>query len=155
MDCALPSEHEDHRRMSTAKYDARDVLDSYLGALNKIDHGSVCDVSELGYPKDLIKFVLRHCIKAIHEAEKQSFLRKAYLSLANFHELTDAERAAATLLSENAKSSADQSQDETARIRDAAASLRGAIDRYKAELAILGQELKAMQDDDQKAVPAS
>lgn len=141
--------------MSTAEYDARDVLDSYLGALNKIDHDRVCDVTELGYPKDLIKFVLRHCIKAIQEDEKQSFLRKAYLSLANFHELTDAERAAATRLSEIAKSSAARSQNETAaRIRDAAAPLRGAMDRYKVELAILGQELKAMQDDDQKAAPA-
>jgi hypothetical protein len=145
-----PSKHEEHRRMSTAEFDARDVLDSYLGALNKIDHGRVCDVTELGYPKDLIKFVLRHCIKTIGEDDKQSFLRKAYLSLANFHELTDEERAAATLLSEIVASSATQSEDEkAARIRDAAAPLQGAIERYKAELAILGQELKALQDDDQ------
>ena len=141
--------------MSTPDYDARDVLDSYLSALIKIDHGSVCDVTELGYPKDLIKFVLRHCIKTIAEGDKQSFLREAYLSLANFHELTNEERAAATLLSEIAASSAAQPEDEkAARICNAAAPLRGAIDRYRAELAILGQELKALQDDDQKSAPS-
>lgn len=141
--------------MTTANYDARDVLDNYLGALNKIDPGRVCDVTELGYPKDLIKFVLRHCIKTIQEEDKQNFLKKAYLSLANFHELTNEERAAAALLSEIAASSAGQSDDETAaRIRDAAAPLEGAIERYKAELAILGQELKALQGDDQEPSPA-
>jgi len=141
--------------MSTAEYDARDVLDSYLDALRKVDDGRVCDVSELDYPKDVIKFVLRHCIKAIQEDDKRTFLRKAYLSLASFHELTDEERAAATRLTEIAASSAGQSEDETAaRIRDAAAPLGGAMQRYKAELAILGQELKALQDDGQDSSPA-
>jgi len=141
--------------MGTAKYDARHVLDSYLGALHKIDRGKVCDVRELDYPKDLIKFVLRHCIKTIEEDDQQSFLRKAYLSLANFHELTDEERSAATRLSEIAASSTAQSEDEqAARMLDAAAPLRGAIERYKAEVAILGQELKALQDDDQESAPA-
>jgi len=145
---------QNHGRMSTAEYDACKVLDSYLGALNKINRASVCDVTELGYPKDLIKAVLCHCLKAIQEDDKQSFLRKAYLSLASFHELTDEERTAATLLSEIVKSSAAYSEDEmAARIRDAAAPLQGAIERYNAELAILGQELKALQEDDEKATP--
>ena len=74
--------------MSVAEYDARDGLDSYLGALNKLDQSSVCDAAELSYPKDLIKFVLRHCIKTIEEEDKRTFLRNAYLSLANFYELT-------------------------------------------------------------------
>src|SRR5262245_37028769 len=112
-----------HGRMSS-EYDACKVLDSYLATLNKINHGSVCDMSELGYPKDLIKFVLRHCIKAIQEDDKQSFLREAYLLLASFQELTDEERSAATLLCEIVKSSVARSEDETAaNIRDAAAPL--------------------------------
>ena len=143
------TEQDVERSMSVAEYDARDVLDSYLGALNKLDQSSVCDAAELGYPKDLIKFVLRHCIKTIEGEDKRNFLRNAYLSLANFHELTDEERAAATLISEIGASSGGQSEEEKeARIRDLAASLRAAIERHKAELAILGQELKILQAED-------
>ena len=137
--------------MSVAEYDARDVLDSYLGALNKLDQSSVCDAAELGYPKDLIKFVLRHCIKTIEEEDKRTFLRNAYLSLANFHELTDEERAAATLISEIGGQSEEEKE---ARIRDAATSLRDAIERHKAELAILGQELRILKADDPTSAPA-
>ena len=115
--------------MSVTEYDARDVLDSYLGALNKLDQSSVCDAAELGYPKDLIKFVLRHCIKTIEEEDKRAFDVNAYLSLANFHELTDEERAAATLISEIGASSGGQSEKE-ARIREAATSLGAAIERH-------------------------
>ena len=149
------TEHDVECRMSVAEYDARDVLDSYLGALNRLDQSSVCDAAELGYPKDLIKFVLRHCIKTIEEEDKRTFLRNAYLSLANFHELTDEERAAATLISEIRASSGGQSEEEKeARIRDAATSLRAAIERHKAELAILGQELRILQADDPTSAPA-
>src|SRR6185295_17182548 len=148
------TEHEVECRMGVVEYDARDVLDSYLGALNKLDQSSVCDATELGYPKDLIKFVLRHCIKTMEGEDKRIFLRNAYLSLANFHELTDEERAAATLIREIGASSGGQSEEEKeARIRDAATSLRAAIERHKAELAILGQELKILQADDPTSAP--
>ena len=60
-------------QVSVVEYDARDVLDSYLRALNRLDQSCVCDAAELGYPKDLIKFVLRHCIKTIEEEDKQTF----------------------------------------------------------------------------------
>jgi hypothetical protein len=137
--------------MNFAEYDARDVLDSYLGALNKLDQSSVCDAAELSYPKDLIKFVLRHCIKTIAQEDQRTFLRNAYLSLANFHELTDEERVAATLIREIGGQSEEEKE---ARIRDAATSLRAAIERHKAELAILGQELKILQADDPTSAPA-
>jgi hypothetical protein len=136
--------------MGVVEYDARDVLDSYLGALNKLDQSSVCDAAELGYPKDLIKFVLRHCIKTMEGEDKRIFLRNAYLSLANFHELTDEERVAATLIREIGGQSEEEKE---ARIRDAATSLRAAIERHKAELAILGQELKILQADDPTSAP--
>jgi|SRR5262245_21306592 len=143
------AEHDVECRISSTVYDARDVLDGYLGALNKLDQKIVCDAAELGYPKDLIKFVLRHCIKTIEEEEKRTFLRNAYLSLANFQVLTNDERAAASQISEIAASSGGQSQEEKeARIRDAAASLQAAIERHKTELAILGQELKILLADD-------
>jgi hypothetical protein len=140
--------------MSVGEYDAREVLDSYLRALNRFDQSIVRDAAELSYPKDLIKFVLRHCIKAIEEEDKRTFLRNAYLSLANFHELTNEERAAATLISEIGASSAGQSDEEEARIRDATTSLQAAIERHKTELAILGQELKILQADDPTSASA-
>ena len=141
--------------MNMAEYDARDVLNSYLGALDKFGSGSICDVAQLDYPKDVIKYVLRHCIKTIAEDEKQSFLRSAYLSLANFHELSDEERVAAKQLRE-IEASGDQSEPETAaRMRDAATFLWAAIERHKAELAILGQELKILQDEDPATASAS
>jgi hypothetical protein len=134
--------------MNMAEYDARDVLNSYLGVLDKLGSGSICDVAQLDYPKDVIKYVLRHCIKTIAEVDKQSFLCSAYLSLANFHELSEEERVAARQLRE-IEASEDQSDPEkAARMRDAAASLWAAIERHKAELAILGQELKILQHDD-------
>jgi hypothetical protein len=137
--------------MSFAEYDARDVLDSYLGALNKLDQSRVCDAAELSYPKDLITFILRHCIKTIEQEDQRTFLRNAYLSLANFHELTDEERVAAMLIREIGGQSEEEKE---ARIRDAATSLRAAIERHKAELAILGQELKILQADDPTSAPA-
>src|SRR5215510_2949805 len=140
------AEHDVECRISSTVYDARDVLDGYLGALNKLDHSIVCDASELGYPKDLIKFVLRHCIKTIEEQEKRTFLRNAYLALASYQKLADEERAAATLISEISASSGSLAEEEKeARIHGAATSLRAVIVRPKAELAILEQELKILQ----------
>jgi hypothetical protein len=133
--------------MSIARYDARDVLNSYLGALNKLDRSSISDVTELAYPKDLIKFVLRHCLKTIEEDDKQSFLKSAYLSLANFHELSDEERMAAKLLSEIGALEDQSEAEKTARMRDAATPLWAAIEKYKTEVAILGQELKVLQGE--------
>lgn len=138
--------------MNIAEYDAREVLTSYLGALDKLDCSSICDVAELGYPKELIKFVLRHCIKTIEEGDKQSFLRSAYLSLANFHELTDEERVAAKRLSE-IEASTQSEEEKAACMREAAASLWSALERYKAEVAILGQDLKILQDGEETPTP--
>jgi hypothetical protein len=70
-------EHGVECTMSVAQYDARDVLDSYLRALNTLDQSSVCNAAELSYPKDLIKFVLPHRIKTIEEEDKRTFLRNA------------------------------------------------------------------------------
>jgi hypothetical protein len=147
------TEHDVEFRMSVAEYDARDVLDSYLCALSRLNQSSVCDAADLRYPKDLIKFVLRHCIKTIEEDDKRTFLRNAYLSLANFHDLTDEERAAARLISETG-TSGGQSEEVEARIRDATTSLRAAIERYIAEVAILEQELKILEADDPTRAPA-
>jgi hypothetical protein len=86
--------------MSASEYDARDFLDKYVATLNKSSNGIVRDATELSHPKDIIKFVLQHCMKTIEDCDKQSFLRSAYLSLGNFQELSNAERDAVILLGE-------------------------------------------------------
>ena len=75
--------------MSTSAYDAREVLDRYMAALTVNAGGIIRDTAELGHPKDVIRVVLQHCLRAIVDPTQQEFLKNAYLSLANFQELSD------------------------------------------------------------------
>jgi hypothetical protein len=137
--------------MSTPQYDPRDVLDSYVATLNQTSKCIIRDAGELGYPKDIIKFVLRHCMKTITEVDKQSFLKSAYLSLGNFQELTDEERKAVELLSEIGplQPSGTALQEEQAkRIADLAVPLQAIMDKLRAEVSVLTQELKFLTADD-------
>src|SRR5262245_27383836 len=90
----------DGSQMNAQPYDTREILERYVAALNKPDGGVIRDAAELSHPKDIIKFVLQHCIKTVEGADNQDFLRKAYLSLGNFQQLSDEERKAVTLLAE-------------------------------------------------------
>ena len=137
--------------MSTPEYDARDVLDRYVATLNQPSNSIIRDAGELAYPKDIVKFVLQHCIRTIAEADKQSFLRNAYVSLGNFQELNDDERKAVALLKEIGPPHPPGTalQDEQAkRITDVAAPLQALMDRLKAEAAVLAQELKSLPRPD-------
>jgi hypothetical protein len=137
--------------MSTPEYDARDVLERYVAALSKVSDDTIRDATELAYPKDIIKFVLQHCIKTIEGADKRSFLRSAYLSLGNFQELTDEERKAVAFLSEIGPpgSTGSELQEEQAkRIRDVAIPIQAVLERLKVEVAILTQELKLLPSSD-------
>jgi hypothetical protein len=137
--------------MTTAQYDPRDVLDSYVATLNQTSKCIVRDAGELGYPKEIIKFVLRHCMKTITEADQQSFLKNAYLSLGNFQELTDEERKAVDLLREIGplEPSGTALQGEHAkRIADLAVPLQAIMDKLRAEVAILTQELKFLTGEE-------
>ena len=58
--------------MSAPEYDARDVLDKYVATLNKSSNGIVRDATELSHPKDIIKFVLQHCIKTIEDTTNKA-----------------------------------------------------------------------------------
>jgi hypothetical protein len=137
--------------MSTPEYDARDVLDRYVATLNRPSNSIIRDVGELAYPKDIVKFVLQHCIRTIAEADKQSFLRNAYVSLGNFQELNDEERKAVALLGEigppHPPGTALQ-EEQAKRITDVAARLQAIMDRLRAEAAILAQELKSLPGPD-------
>ena len=134
--------------MSTPQYDPRDVLDKYVAALNKPGNVSVLrDSAELAHPKDIIKFVLQHCIKAIDGADQQSFLRNAYLSLGSFHPLSDEERMAVAQLGELGPPAAPGTTEQEEQIKNlsgVAVPLQAALERVKAEVAILAQELKSL-----------
>ncbi len=136
--------------MSAPEYDARDVLDKYVATLNKPSNGIVRDAAELSHPKDIIKFVLQHCIKTIEETDKQSFLRSAYLSLGNFQELSNEERKAVILLGEIGSPGSpgtDLHEEQTKRISGVATALHAVMARLKAEVAVLAQELKCLGAD--------
>lgn len=71
--------------------DAADVLASYAALLMKTTGSPARDVNELKYSKDVIKFVLMHCIKLVEPGEQRDFLKSAYVSLADFQDMSDDE----------------------------------------------------------------
>ena len=75
--------------MYASNYDPREVLEKYVSTISEPTAAIVRDASELTHPRDVIKFVLQHCIRTIDEADKRDFLRSAYLMLGNFQSLTD------------------------------------------------------------------
>ena len=77
------------------EYDAGDVIEKYGAILAKPRKGSlslITDVSELPYPKHVIKAVLRGALQRFTDEVEN--LKIAYISLANFQELTEEERSA-------------------------------------------------------------
>src|SRR5262245_50105678 len=137
--------------MGTPEPDARDVLDRYVVTLSKPSESVIRDATELAHPKDTIKFVLQHCIKTIEEADQRRFLRGAYLSLGNFQELTEEERTAVAALSEigpPGQPGSELQEEQAKRIGDLAIVLKAVMDRLKAEVAILAQELKLLPGSD-------
>jgi hypothetical protein len=142
--------------MSAEHYDAREILERYVAALNKPVDGVIRDAAELGHPKDVIRFVLQHCIKTIADADQQGFLRDAYVSLGNFQVLTDEERKAVATLAEIGALGSPGSgihQEQTKRIGEVAGHLHGLIDRLKAEVAILAQELECLPPPEAASLP--
>ena len=137
--------------MNTPDFDARDVLDRYVVTLNQSSASIIRDAGELAYPKDIVKFVLQHCIRTIAEPDKQDFLRDAYVSLGTFQVLNDEERKALALLGEigspHPPGTALQ-EAQAKRISDVAAPLQAIMTRLRAEAAVLAQELKSLPGPD-------
>ena len=78
-----------------------DVLSQYLATLEKTgDRVVIKDLSELPYPKDLIKSALRHYLKKVNRADQKAIeaLEVAYVSLSHFQPLTPEQRDAAFLM---------------------------------------------------------
>jgi len=78
-----------------------DVLSQYLAALEKTgDRVVIRDLSELPYPKDLIKSAFRHYLKKVNRADQKAVeaLEVAYVSLSHFQPLTPEQRDAVFLM---------------------------------------------------------
>ncbi len=129
------------------QYDPREVLDRYIAVLGAAGSSVVRDANDLAHPKDIVKFVLQHCIRTVEADDQQVFLRDAYLSLAGFQVLTDEERAAAGLLNQiwpEASSSGAQLDDATDRLGEVAAPLHEVLVRIRSETVVLTQELRSL-----------
>jgi hypothetical protein len=133
--------------MSAHGYDARDILEGYVATLTKPSDGVIRDAAELGHSKDIIRFVLQHCIKTVEGADKQDFLRQAYLSLGHFQDLNEEERRAVALLAEIGALGSPGTglhEEQAKRMGDLAGPLQGLIERLRAEVAVLLQELECL-----------
>jgi hypothetical protein len=115
-----------------------DVLKQYLAALEKTgDKVVIRDVSELPYPKDLIKSALWHYLNRINRADQNAVqaLEVAYVSLSHFQPLTPEQRDA-VLMMQNVDAS---------HVEIEGADLYSAlISRWHAEGAELLDELRSM-----------
>jgi hypothetical protein len=116
-----------------------EVLGRYAAALEKTGNRVIRDVSELPYPKDLIKSALRYHLKNVNKTDKKAFdaLEVAYVSLSNFQPLTTEERDAVLIM----EGSGDASAVERVRHGDVYGALRT---RCLAERAALLDELRSL-----------
>jgi hypothetical protein len=133
--------------MSSQRFDAREVLQNYVAILGASGDGIIRDAAELGYPKDTIRGVLRHCITTIAGADERAFLKQAYVWLGNFQALSEEERKAVMLLAEigsPGSPGSDLHDEQAKRISEVADSLEGLLDRVRAETALLAQELEGL-----------
>lgn len=137
-----------------SEYDARDVLEKYVGVLNTTSDAIIRDADALLHPKETIKAVLQHCIKTIEAVDMRQFLRGAYLSLASFQVLSDQERKAVVLLKEvgpPAPSGDELHEEQINRLSDVATPLQTVMTRLQSETAILSQELRLLPGADAPA----
>ncbi len=77
-----------------------EVLGEYVAVLEKTGNRVIRDISELPYPKDMIKAALRHYLKRMDRADQKAVdaLEIAYVSLSHFQPLTPEERDAVALI---------------------------------------------------------
>jgi hypothetical protein len=75
------------------------VLSQYVATLEKAASRVIRDISELPYPKDMIKSALRHYLKTVNRADQKAVdaLEVAYVSLSHFQPLTAEEQDAVAL----------------------------------------------------------
>jgi hypothetical protein len=117
-----------------------DVLSQYTATLEETGNRVVIrDLSELPYPKDLIKSALRHYLKKVNRVDQKAVeaLEAAYVSLSHFQPLTPEERDAAFLM---------QSLDASDVEIEGADLYSAVISRWHAEGAELLDELRSISN---------
>lgn len=111
-------------RLSRESTDDRDehdflheVVQTYGATLQDATKGVIRDVSELPYPKEVIKSVLQHFIKMGQEDKQMLEAWKiGYLSLADFQPLTEEERDAVSVMGGLSGLSTDEAIQQTVRV---------------------------------------
>jgi hypothetical protein len=75
---------------------ARDVLDKYSALLASLPtgRGVVRNISELPYPKTVIKIALLELLVGTNDAKERNTIEVAYIGLASFQEMTAEENEA-------------------------------------------------------------
>jgi hypothetical protein len=123
-----------------------DVLSQYAATLEKTGDRVIRDVSELPYPKDLIRFALRHYLKRVNKADKNAVdaLEVAYISLSNFQPLTVEERDTVFRMQ-----SLDHASDagKIERSNDGGDLYSAVLARWQAEGAALLDELRSISNE--------
>ena len=118
-----------------------EVLAQYVDTLGKTGRRVVRDVSELPYPKDLIKSALRHHLKKVNRVDKKAVeaLEVAYVSLSNFQPLTIEQRDAVLIM----EGAGDAQAVERVRHGDV---YRALLSRCNADGAALLDELRSLSN---------
>jgi hypothetical protein len=133
--------------MTNPEFDPREVLAKYVTLLSNPASSVVREASELAHPKDAIKAVLQHCIRTSTAGEARDFLKNAYLSLSNFQGMSEEEKAAVEVLNKVGAPGPEGSKlfgKQAREITHVAGPLQSVLDRIRAELAVLSQELKSL-----------
>jgi hypothetical protein len=123
------------------------VLEKYVALLSRPAESAVRDIAELAHPKDAIKAVLQHCIRTSAPGEALDFLKNAYLSLGSFQAMTAEEKEAVAVLNKVGAPGPEGSKlfgKQAREITHVAGPLQGLLDRIRAEIAVLTQELKSL-----------
>lgn len=125
--------------------DVRDVLAKYVALISGPSKALIRDESELPYPKDVIKAVLRRYIQMLKPGDRKlELLRSAYIALANFQSLSRDERQALSALA--GIGAMGNASDEALTAQATLLALTGeaqkaVMQRYKEELDSLKREL--------------
>ena len=128
--------------------DAADVLSSYTSLMLTESNEVVRNIDELPYQKELIKTVLRHCIKLAGAGKEREFLRSSYVRLADFQPISEDERVSLDAWKSSLMgSSAEKMSDEhlLAVAKNLSSGGRAALEvkkRVAAEAEVLLEELK-------------
>ena len=128
---------------------ARDVLDKYSALLASLPtgRGVVRNISELPYPKTVIKIALLELLVGTNDAKERNTIEVAYIGLASFQEMTAEENEAVRKWDEIMRSDpATTSGTELAqRIVGAGDAYRRVVGKFVAERTELYNEIKRFE----------